>query len=110
SGWVVAADGEKLSKRKKNYAPMDEVFDQYGVDSLRFFMASSPIVNGEDVRFSVDFLRDVQRKVFMTLNNIYNFYKLYADVDGWKPNKPLIEPKSDNVLDQWMLARLNQTI
>lgn len=110
SGWVVAADGEKLSKRKKNYAPMDEVFDQFGVDTLRFFMASSPIVNGEDVRFSVDFLRDVQRKVFMTFNNIYSFYKLYADVDGWKPANPGVEPKSDNLLDQWMLSRLNQAI
>jgi isoleucyl-tRNA synthetase len=110
SGWVVAADGEKLSKRKKNYAPMDEVFDQYGVDTMRFFMASSPIVNGEDVRFSVDFLRDVQRNVFMTLNNVYSFYKLYADVDGWKPDKHLEEPQSTNVLDGWMLARLNQTI
>jgi isoleucyl-tRNA synthetase len=110
SGWVVAADGEKLSKRKKNYAPMDEVFDQYGVDSMRFFMASSPIVNGEDVRFSVDYLRDVQRNVFMTFNNVFSFYKLYADVDGWKPEKPLVEPESSNLLDQWMLARLNQTI
>jgi isoleucyl-tRNA synthetase len=110
SGWVVAADGQKLSKRKKNYAPMDEVFDQYGVDTMRFFMASSPIVNGEDVRFSVDFLRDVQRNVFMTFNNVFSFYKLYADVDKWKPKSPLEEPKSTNVLDQWMVARLNQAI
>jgi isoleucyl-tRNA synthetase len=110
SGWIVAADGEKLSKRKKNYAPMDEVFDQFGVDSLRFFMMSSPIVNGEDVRFSVDYLRDVQRKIFMTLYNTYTFYKLYADVDGWKPTQPLVEPKSSNILDQWILSRLNTTI
>lgn len=110
SGWVVAADGEKLSKRKKNYAPMDEIFNEYGVDTLRFFMASSPIVNGEDVRFSTDFLRDVQRKVFMTLNNTYNFYKLYADVDGWQPDQPLKEPSSESVLDKWMLSRLNETI
>ena len=110
SGWIVAADGQKLSKRKKNYAPMDEVFDQYGVDSMRFFMASSPLMNGEDTRFSVDFLRDVQRKIFMTLNNIFSFYKLYADVDGWRPRKPLLEPISDNLLDQWMLSRLNETI
>jgi isoleucyl-tRNA synthetase len=110
SGWVVAADGEKLSKRKKNYAPMDEVFDQFGVDTLRYFMASSPIVNGEDVRFSVDYLRDVQRKVFMTLNNIYSFYKLYADVDNWKPEAVLIEPEVENLLDQWVLSRLNETI
>ncbi|HEX5744118.1 MAG TPA: isoleucine--tRNA ligase [Candidatus Saccharimonadales bacterium] len=110
SGWIVAADGEKLSKRKKNYAPMDDIFDQYGVDSMRFFMASSPLVNGEDTRFSTDFLRDVQRKVFMTLHNIFNFYKLYADVDHYKPSEPLVEPKSDNVLDRWMLSRLNGTI
>lgn len=110
SGWIVAADGEKLSKRKKNYAPMDEVFDQYGVDTMRYFMASSPLMNGEDTRFSVDFLRDTQRQVFMTLNNIYSFYKLYADVDKFKPEKPLHEPKSANLLDQWMLARLNQAI
>jgi isoleucyl-tRNA synthetase len=110
SGWVVAADGEKLSKRKKNYAPMDEVFDQFGVDTMRFFMASSPIVNGEDVRFSTDYLRDVQRKVFMTLNNIYSFYKLYADVDGWQPENPLLEPASTNLLDRWILSRLNETI
>jgi len=110
SGWIVAADGEKLSKRKKNYAPMDDIFDQYGVDSMRFFMASSPLVNGEDTRFSTDFLRDVQRKIFMTLNNIFSFYKLYADVDGFKPSEPLQEPHSDNILDQWMLSRLNETI
>lgn len=110
SGWIVAADGEKLSKRKKNYAPMDDIFDQYGVDSMRFFMASSPLVNGEDTRFSTDFLRDVQRKIFMTLNNIYSFYKLYADVDGYKPSEPLQEPESSNILDQWMLSRLNETI
>lgn len=110
SGWIVAADGEKLSKRKKNYAPMDEVFDQYGVDSLRFFMASSPLMNGEDTRFSVDFLRDVQRKTFMTFNNMHSFYKLYADVDKWTPKTPLKEPKSDHLLDQWAIARLNQAI
>jgi isoleucyl-tRNA synthetase len=110
SGWVVAADGEKLSKRKKNYAPMDDIFDQFGVDTLRFFMASSPIVNGEDVRFSTDYLRDVQRKIFMTLNNVHSFYSMYAKVDNWSPTKPLKEPVSDNLLDQWMLSRLNQTI
>ncbi len=110
SGWVVAADGQKLSKRKKNYAPMDEVLDQFGVDTLRFFMANSPIVNGEDVRFSTDLLKEVQRKIFMTLNNSFNFFKLYADIDHFKPSKPLVEPTSSNLLDNWILARLNQTI
>ncbi len=110
SGWVTAADGEKLSKRKKNYAPMDELFDLFGVDSLRFFLISSPIVNGEDIRFSTDFLRDIQRKVFMSLNNIYTFYKMYADLDKFVPDQELTEPTSDNILDQWIISRVNQTV
>jgi isoleucyl-tRNA synthetase len=110
SGWIVAADGEKLSKRKKNYAPMDEVFDQYGVDTMRYFMASSPLMNGEDTRFSVDFLRDVQRNVLMSLNNIFSFFKLYADVDKWQCRNPLKQPKSENLLDQWVLARLDHAV
>ncbi|HUD06982.1 MAG TPA: isoleucine--tRNA ligase [Candidatus Saccharimonadales bacterium] len=110
SGWIVAADGEKLSKRKKNYAPMDQVFDEYGVDTLRFFIASSPLMNGEDSRFSTDYLRDVQRKIFMSLNNSFSFFELYSKVDGWKPSKKLSEPVSDNILDEWMMTRLNQTI
>jgi len=109
SGWVLAADGEKLSKRKKNYAPMDEVFDNFGVDTLRFFMASSPIVNGEDIRFSSNLLRDIQRKVFMTLNNSFNFYQLYAEVDHFQPSSSE-QPQPSNLLDQWILARLNQVI
>jgi isoleucyl-tRNA synthetase len=77
---------------------------------MRYFMASSPLMNGEDTRFSVDFLRDTQRQVFMTFHNIYSFYKLYADVDKFVPRQPLKEPKSHNLLDQWALARLNQAV
>lgn len=110
SGWVVAADGQKLSKKLKNYTSVDEVFDHYGADTLRYFMATSPVVNAEDVGFSTDSLRDVQRNVFGTLWNSYKFFKMYADVDGWQPPEELQEPDSDNVLDQWILSRLNQTI
>ena len=110
SGWVVAADGQKLSKKLKNYTPVNEVFDHYGADTLRYFMATSPVVNAEDVGFSTDYLRDIQRNVFGTLHNTYKFYKTYADVDGWQPSDKLTESTSDNVLDQWMLSRLNEVI
>jgi len=109
-GIVVAADGKKLSKRLKNYPPLAEVFDSYGADILRFFMLSSPATNGEDVRFSKEALQDVRSNVFMTLWNVYSFFCTYAEIDNWQPEKGLSEPKSENVLDQWMLARLNQTI
>ena len=109
-GIVVAADGKKLSKRLKNYPPLEEVFTSYGADILRYFMLSSPVTSGEDVRFSKEALQDVQRNVFMTLWNVYSFFTTYAEIDRWQPPKNLAEPNSDNLLDQWMLARLNQTI
>ncbi|HLB66032.1 MAG TPA: isoleucine--tRNA ligase [Candidatus Saccharimonadales bacterium] len=110
NGWVTAADGQKLSKRLKNYVPLDAVFDEYGADVLRFFMLNSPAVAGEDVRFSSAGLKDVQRNVFMTLFNTYKFFKTYTDIDKWIPPKNLEPPASDNILDQWIMALLNQII
>ncbi|HVE81023.1 MAG TPA: isoleucine--tRNA ligase [Candidatus Dormibacteraeota bacterium] len=110
NGLILAADGQKLSKRLKNYPPLEEVFTTTGADVLRFFMISSPAVNGEDVRFSKELLEDVQRNVFLRLWNVYSFFSTYAEIDGWKPPKKLAEPKSANVLDKWLVARLNQTI
>ena len=110
SGWVVAADGQKLSKRLKNYPAVDEVFEQYGADTLRFFMLTSPVASAEDVRFSSDVLKEVQRNVFMTFWNTFQFFKTYAEVDGWQPPARLAETKSNNILDRWILARLNEVI
>lgn len=108
-GIVLAADGKKLSKRLKNYPPLEEVFDTYGADVLRFFMLHSPVVAGENVRFGADLLKDVQRNVFMTFQNVFKFFKTYTEVDKWQPG-PFRLPDARHVLDKWILARLQQTI
>ncbi len=108
-GIVVAADGRKLSKRLKNYPPLEEVFDHYGADILRYFMLASPVTSGEDVRFSKDALQDIQRNVFMTLWNVYSFFQTYAGTENWQP-KSLEQTESSNLLDQWILNRLNQAV
>ncbi|HSX41229.1 MAG TPA: isoleucine--tRNA ligase [Candidatus Saccharimonadales bacterium] len=110
NGLVLAADGKKLSKRLNNYPDPAEVFDKYGADSLRFFFMSSPVISGEDVRFSGEAVQEVQRNVFLRLWNVYSFFSMYAEIDGWQPGKELAAPQSANVLDQWMLARVNQAI
>ena len=110
NGMVLAADGKKLSKRLRNYPEPAELFDTAGADSLRLFLMSSPVVAGEDVRFGADAVNEVKRNVFMTLWNSYSFLTMYAEIDGWKPAQKLIEPSSDSVLDQWLVARLNETI
>ena len=110
NGLVLAADGQKMSKRLQNYPPLSEVFNSYGADVLRFFMMSSPVVAGESVRFADEALADVQRNVFLRLWNVHSFFTTYAEIDGWQPGKSLAEPKSENVLDRWLVARLNATI
>ena len=109
NGLVLAADGKKLSKRLRNYPDPEEVFEKYGADSLRFFLMTSPVVSGEDVRFSADGVSEVTRNVFNTLWNVHLFLSTYAEVAGWEPST-IDRPTSDNLLDLWLLARLNETV
>jgi isoleucyl-tRNA synthetase len=55
-------------------------------------------------------MKDIQRNVFGTLWNTYSFLSTYAEIDEWQAPKTLARPTSDNVLDKWMLARLDETI
>jgi isoleucyl-tRNA synthetase len=110
NGLVLAADGKKLSKRLRNYPEPSELFDTTGADSLRLFLMSSPVVTGEDVRFSYDVVNEVKRNVFMTIWNTFSFLGTYAEIDNWQPPKKLTEPTGSNLLDKWLIARLNETI
>jgi len=112
NGMIMAADGQKLSKRLKNYPPVEEVYNEEGADSLRLFLLSSTQATqtADYMRFDRAALKDMNRNVVGTLMNSYRFFKMYADIDHWKPAKPGEQPDSNNVLDQWILARLNQTI
>jgi isoleucyl-tRNA synthetase len=111
NGLVMAADGQKLSKRLKNYPPVEEVFAAEGADTLRFYLLGNDQATGGDyMRFDRDAMRDISRNVFGTIWNTYSFLSMYAEIDGWEPPAKLAEPTSSNVLDRWLLARLNETI
>jgi len=110
NGMILAADGQKLSKRLKNYPPIDDVFAQEGADSLRYYLLSSPATVGEYMRFSRDGLRDVSRNLFGTLYNTASFLALYAEIDTWQADSMARPTDLENPLDRWMLARLDETI
>ena len=111
NGMVMAADGQKLSKRLKNYPPVEDVFATEGADTLRFYLLGNDQAVGADyMRFNRDAMKDIQRNVFGTLWNTYSFLSMYAEIDGWEPAKKLARPKSTNVLDMWMVARLDETV
>lgn len=110
NGILLAADGEKLSKRKKNYPDPNLLFSTKGVDSTRMFLYNSTAPLAEDVRFSEQHVDELVKKFTLPLWNTYSFFVTYATIDGWTPKqaKKNFEPK--HKLDQWILSELHQLI
>ncbi|MGH7156503.1 MAG: isoleucine--tRNA ligase [Candidatus Saccharimonadales bacterium] len=111
TGIINAADGQKLSKRLRNYPPTQDVFDHEGADAWRLYLLSSTQATetADYMRFNRQSVADLQRNVLGTLFNSFRFFKTYAELDKWVP-KNLDRPVSANLLDQWILARLDETI
>jgi len=104
NGIVLSANGAKMSKRLKNYPEPDLIMDKYGADALRFYLLSSPVMIAENLNFSESGVKEIFQKVIMLMNNILKFYKLY-EVASLKSSN-----NSKNILDQWLLAKLNKLI
>jgi len=107
NGIVLAEDGKKMSKKLNNYPDPMLVFDQYGADALRYYLLTSPVMLAENMNFSEKGVRESLRNVVMILWNVVRFYEMYATDELKIKNST---PKTDNVLDKWILARLNQLI
>lgn len=120
NGLVLASDGQKMSKKLKNYPDPMEVVEKYGADSLRYYMLASPVIRGEDLRFNERGVEEVQKKVIMRLDNVRSFYEMYAGELQKIPekgemntiptpfSKTFATPK--HALDRWIVAKLNQLI
>lgn len=111
TGNLLGADGRKLSKSLNNFTDPNELMDQYSADSLRFLLLSSPVLAGEDFIVSDKDVGDVARKLSMVWN-MYDFFTLYAEVDGWEYDGTSEDPSASvtNPLDTWILSRLHQLI
>lgn len=103
NGLVLAEDGKKMSKSLQNYPDPMLVADRVGVDSMRFYLLSSPVIRGEDLNFAESGVLDLQRKNLGRLHNVLAMYEMYAD------EKPARDD-SDNVLDRWMIARVREGV
>lgn len=110
NGILLAANGEKLSKRKKNYPDPNVLFDTKGVDSMRYFLYSSTAPLAEDVRFSEAHVEEIVKKFTLTLWNTYSFFVTYANIDKWKAPSDFEKFKPKHKLDQWILSELNALI
>jgi isoleucyl-tRNA synthetase len=85
--------------------------DKFSADSLRFLLLSSPLLSGEDFTLQDKEVGDIARKLSMVWN-MYDFFTMYAEVDGWEFDGNLVDPSEDidNPLDQWIISRVHQLI
>ncbi len=111
TGLINAADGKKLSKKLGNYTDPLELMDNYSADAFRFLMLSSPLTNGENFSLSDRDVADASRKLRMVWN-MYDFFTMYANVDGWHWVGKYEDPSSDlsNKLDVWVVSRLHEVV
>jgi isoleucyl-tRNA synthetase len=109
TGNVAGNDGRKMSKSYGNYTDPNELMDKFSADSLRFLLLSSPLLNGEDFALQDKEVGDVARKLSMVWN-MYDFFTMYAEVDGWEFDGNLVDPLTalTNPLDIWIVSRLHQ--
>ena len=111
TGVVAGNDGRKMSKSLGNFTDPNELMDKFSADSLRFLLLSSPLLNGEDFALHDKSVGDVARKLAM-IWNMYDFFTMYAEVDGWEFDGELKDPLSEltNPLDIWIISRLHQLV
>jgi len=106
-GHVLDENGQKMSKSKGNALDPMELIQKYGADSLRWaLLVDSAPWNPK--RFSERVVQEAKSKLIDTFGNVYSFYRLYADLDGFNPNNKYEYKK--NKLDDWILSRLHSTI
>lgn len=112
NGLVLASDGQKMSKRKKNYPDPLEVVHKYGADALRLYLINSPVVRAENLRFKEEGVRDVIKDVFLPWYNAFRFLMqnveriVQEDKIDYVFDAKLVSTthKSENVMDKWILS------
>ncbi|HET8671026.1 MAG TPA: isoleucine--tRNA ligase [Candidatus Saccharimonadales bacterium] len=111
TGTLSGNDGRKMSKSYGNFTDPNELMDVYSADALRFLLMSSPLMSGEDFSLMDKDVADVVRKLSMVWN-MYDFFTLYAEVDGWDWNGEIKDPGQGltNSLDVWIVSRVHQLI
>lgn len=112
NGIVLAEDGSKMSKSKKNYPDPVFIADEYGADACRLYLCNSPVVRAESLQFRESGVKDVVREVFLPWFNAYRFLiqniSRYEQTTGQKFQfdpavKTQFGPES-NLMDRWIVS------
>ena len=102
TGTILAEDGQKMSKSKKNFTDPMILIDKYGSDALRFYLMSCSVMNAEDFNFSDKGVDEIYKKVILILYNTSKFYESVREKETGKNSN------SKDLTDRWIMSRLNE--
>lgn len=107
NGLVLDKNGQKMSKRLGNAADPFETLKEYGADATRWYMMANSDP-WDNLKFDLEGIEEVRRKLFGTLFNTYSFFTLYANIDDWQPQAGQSIPVADRPeIDRWIISKLN---
>ena len=109
NGLVLDKSGNKMSKRLGNVVDPFGTINSYGADATRWYLITNASP-WDSLKFDEEGIKEVQRKFFGTLYNTYQFFALYANVDGFAFKENYIPLKDRPEIDQWILSSLNSLI
>jgi len=109
NGLVLDKNGNKMSKRLGNVVDPFETIGKFGADATRWYLITNASP-WESMKFDLDGIREVQRKFFGTLYNTYQFFVLYANVDGFIFKEGYVPPAERPEIDRWILSSLNSLV
>ena len=109
NGLVLDKNGNKMSKRLGNVVDPFETINSFGADATRWYLITNASP-WDSLKFDTEGIKEVQRKFFGTLYNTYQFFALYANVDGFAFKEAYIPVKERPEIDQWILSSLNTLI
>ncbi len=109
NGLVLDKSGNKMSKRLGNVINPFETIEKFGADATRWYLITNASP-WESMKFDIEGIRETQRKFFGTLYNTYQFFALYANVDGFAFKEAAIPLVNRPEIDQWVISSLNSLI
>lgn len=109
NGLVLDKLGNKMSKRLGNAVDPFTIIEKYGPDATRWYMLTNT-QPWDNLKFDIEGVGEVQRKFFGTLYNTYNFFALYANIDGFKYEEAEVPYERRPEIDRWILSELNTLV
>jgi isoleucyl-tRNA synthetase len=109
NGLVLDKNGNKMSKRLGNVVDPFHTINTYGADATRWYLITNASP-WDNMKFDIEGIKEVQRKFFGTLYNTYQFFALYANVDGFSFTEAAIPLKERAEIDRWVLSSLHTLI